>query len=107
MISNLSSTETQTAAAIGASTTSSVDPSTGSCVSGTIDCVGGQFAQCVDGQLVLTSCGSGTTCSKIDVGGGNVVVTCDFPTSKKLARNHAKRHGLGHRHVLIGPAYRG
>ena len=85
---------------------SSVDLSSESCVSGTFDCVDGQFAQCVKGQFILTSCISGTTCMKIDVGGGNVVVMCDYP-SMKLARNHAKRHDHRHRHFLIGPGRRG
>ena len=81
-------------------------PTTGLCVSGTIDCVGGQFAQCVNGQYILTSCGSGTTCTKIDIGGGDFVITCAYPTSKKLARNHAKRRGFGRRHALIEPAHK-
>src|SRR5215471_7422218 len=102
MISNFSSTETPTPTAPEPSATSSASPSSGSCVAGLVDCVGGQFAQCVDGQLVLTSCGEGTTCSKIDVGGGNIVVTCDFPVSKKLARHHARRHHHANRHVLVG-----
>ena len=33
------------------------------------------------GQFILTRCISGTTCTKIDVGGDNVVVKCDYPSS--------------------------
>jgi hypothetical protein len=87
--------------------TSSVDPSSGSCVSGTFDCVNGQLAQCVNSQFILTSCISGTICMKTSVGDGNIVAMCDYPPSMKLARNHAKRHDHRYRHFLIGPAHRG
>ena len=71
----------------------------GSCISGTVDCVNGQFAQCADGTLVLTSCPSGTTCTKIPLDGDNIVVTCDYPHLSKERRN-GKRHS--HRHGLVG-----
>src|SRR5947207_5867841 len=74
----ISSTETQTSTATGATMTSSIDLSSGFCASGTFDCVDDQLAQCMNGQLVLISCVSGTICAKIDVGGGNVVVKCDY-----------------------------
>src|SRR5271170_2246586 len=86
--------------------TPSSDTTSGSCTAGTIDCVNGQFAQFVDGTFVLTSCPSGTTCTKIPVDGDNTVITCDYPQTRKERRS-AKRHGHGHRHLLVGPAQKG
>lgn len=104
MTSNLSRIETQTYGATGVSVASSVDLSSGSCVSGTFDCVDGQFGQCVNGKLILTSCISGTACTKTDVG-GNTVVMC---SSTNLTERHVKRydHRYRYRHFLIGRARR-
>jgi Carbohydrate binding domain (family 19) len=98
----LLNTSSPTSTGLVASETSSAVSSSESCTSGAIDCIGGQFAQCDNEKWVLTSCPSGTTCTKMDGG----VITCDYPTSRKLKRNHARRHGHGHNHVLIGPADR-
>jgi len=86
--------------------TSSVGSPSGSCAPGTVDCVNGQFAQCVDGSYVLTSCPSGTTCKKIPTGNNNVVVTCDYVFSPK-PRRKMKRHGHGKKHMLVGSHERG
>ena len=104
IMANLAST--QTAEKSTQTQAPSTDATPGSCTLGAIDCVNGQFAQCVDGTFVLTSCPSGTTCTKIPVDGDNVVVTCDYTVSRK-ERRHAKRHGHGHRHVLVGPGQKG
>ena len=85
---------------------SSASLSSSSCTFGTVDCLNGQFAQCVDGAYVLTSCPSGTTCKKIPVGDNNVVVTCDYIFSPK-PRRKMKRHGHGKKHMLVGPDSRG
>jgi hypothetical protein len=76
-----------------------------SCSAGAIDCVNGQFAQCVEGMYVLTSCPSGTTCKKIPLDNNEVVVTCDYIFSPK--RRNVRRHGHGRKHVLVGPDSRG
>jgi hypothetical protein len=88
------------------STAAADPPPSGSCTTGDIDCVDGQFAQCVDGTFVLTSCPSGTTCTKIPIDNGNVVITCDYVQSSKPRRKD-KRHTHARKHVLVGPAHGG
>ena len=85
--------------------TSSSSTSSLSCSAGAIDCVNGQFAQCVQGTYVLTSCPSGTTCKKIPLDNNEVVVTCDYIFSPK--RRNVRRHGHGRKHVLVGADQRG
>jgi hypothetical protein len=72
-------------------------PSSG-CTIGAIDCIGGQFAQCVDGTYVLTSCAPGTTCTKIPISDTEFVVTCDYISPPSLLRRDLKRHRRGHKH---------
>lgn len=98
-------TVSATSAASAESDIPSSSTSSMSCPAGAIDCVNGQFAQCVDGSYVLTSCPSGTTCKKIQLDHNDVVVTCDYIFSSK--RRNVRRHGHGRKHVLVGPDSRG
>ncbi|PCH33264.1 hypothetical protein WOLCODRAFT_147366 [Wolfiporia cocos MD-104 SS10] len=50
---------------------------TSSCTDGTSACVNGEFAQCVSGNFVLTSCGSGLTCAALPlVNSAGTSITC-------------------------------
>ena len=49
-----------------------------SCISGEVACVGGDFAQCVDGKFVTTSCGATLVCKALPlVNSAGTSVTCD------------------------------
>jgi len=98
-------TVSATSAASAGSGIPSSSTSSMSCSAGAIDCVNGQFAQCVEGTYILTSCPSGTTCKKIPLDQNDVVVTCDYVFSPK--RRNARRHGHGRKHGFVRPDSRG
>jgi len=100
---------TSTAASAAAAATPATDSSSTSCsTEGAMTCIGGQVAQCVSQQYVLTSCGSGTTCVEIPIDGNETIVTCDYSDApkSKCKRNLNKRHGHGRlhgrNHILVG-----
>jgi hypothetical protein len=65
-----------TAASVAAAATPPADLSSTSCsAEGAMTCIGGQVAECVSQQYVLTSCGPGTTCVEIPIDGNETVVT--------------------------------
>jgi len=98
-------TVSATSAASANSDIPSSSTSSMSCSAGAIDCINGQFAQCVEGTYVLTSCPSGTTCKRIPLDQNDVVVTCDYIFSPK--RRNVRRHGHGRKHGFVGPDSRG
>ncbi|KAG2142542.1 hypothetical protein BD769DRAFT_1568337 [Suillus cothurnatus] len=65
------------------------------CTSGNA-CVNGEFAQCVNGQYVLTSCGSGLTCAALPLvnsAGTSITCTTQADLNSRIAATGATTNG--------------
>ncbi|KAG2109615.1 uncharacterized protein F5147DRAFT_635006 [Suillus discolor] len=65
------------------------------CTSGNA-CVNGEFAQCVNGQYVLTSCGSGLTCAALPLvnsAGTSITCTTQADLNSRIAATGATANG--------------